>query len=240
MRMMASSLPWSSLHHAPQSTSNWEPGSTYFQRGRLVRRAAPRTQPPARFPAAYMTGHYHGSGHEWPDYCDLPTPSMPQPRDPLRQHAANIRRLERELRQVRGEPEQPRRRRRRSHSPALSSVSSSSSISSSFRSASTCSSADNVRPRFTCPRTARDGPAHLHRQPPTPHTWPSPYGNEDYAYDYGFDQGRGYGMPSYGSFRQGPTRPRRVSLAVSQPRWQDLPLFDPSRGQGLVREPRWR
>ena len=243
-RIMASLIPWFNLQYAPQRISNWEPGSTYFQRGRLVRRAGPGSQPRARVPSAYMRGHFHSPEYGWSDYHDLPPPSTQRPRDPLRQHAANIRRLERELRQVRGEPEEPRRRRRvRSHGPALSSSipsSSSSSSSSTSSSASTSSSGSSPHPRFTCPCTERGEPRHVHRQQPSPYPWHRPYVNEDCAYDYGLGPGYGPGVSSHGGFGQSRTRPRRVTFSIGQPRWQDFPHFDPHRGQGLVREPRWR
>ena len=240
IRMMGSVMPWINLQHAPQGTSNWEPGSIYLQRGRLVRRAAPRGRPPTRFPAAYMPSHYLGPGHGRPQYYDPPPPSMPPRRDPLRQHAANIRRLERELRQVRGEPEPARRRRRTSHSPAPSSTSSSSSSTSSSSSASTCSSASSPHRRFTYSHTRRGEPGPLNQQPTSPALWQSSYGDEDYAYDQGSDQGCRFCVPSQGGLGQDPTRPRRVTFAVREPRWQDVPHFDPCRGPGVVREPHWR
>ena len=239
-RMMASVVPWFNVQYTPDRVSNRDPGYTYVHRGRLVRRAAPRAGLPTRFPSAQLASYYPDPEYGWPN-CYGEPPQVQQPRDPLRQHALNIRRMERELRQLRGEPEEPRRRRR-NHSPALSSVSSSSNSSST--SSSSSSSDSSVHARFSSLPRRPAGSRNHHCRPPSPYPWQiaHPYDgyNEEYAYDYRLDQRYVPAIPQphsiFGRHRQ---HSQPGVYFAGPPTWQDTPHFDPRRGQGVVREPRW-
>jgi hypothetical protein len=252
-RIMANLIPWFNLQYTPDRVPTREPGYTYVQRGRLVRRPPSRGEPPTRFPAMSMPTPYNYPLHAPPAYHEPSPFPISRQRDQVRVHASNIRRLERELRQVRGE-EEPRRRR--CHSPAPSSSSSSTSSSSSSATSTSSSSSDESHHVHFTPSSGRPtrGQRDAHPRHPSPHACydlylDGEYGayNEPFAHDYNHGQGMneryGYGMPFRGQAARGvphvQTHARRGGCFGGPGRWQDTPQFDPCQGQGFVREPRW-
>jgi hypothetical protein len=234
--VMVSLLPFLNLQFSSRRTRDHEPGYTYVQRGRLIRRNGPQRQTTgyavSLTPAYYALPVPVGPCQIYYDVCEhQPRP----PRDPARHHASNIRRIEQELRQLRGEESDDarhRRRRYRSSSPSTTTTSSSrtsSSSSSSRSSDSNTSSASYHRIR----RPSHPYPPH-HRR----------YGDDEFDSDYAWDQGYGppsgrvVAMPRHHSFRGHMSMPHRGRRPTAHLDWQDIPHFDPCQGHGVIREPR--